>query len=330
MLVNEFMRYVGSTWAPCFPAYLQIEPTNVCDQKCPFCETGSGALIRKRGMMSLETFKKIMDEFGKYANFIDLYMMGEPFLNREIYDMVAYAKRWPVTVKTDTNGMAIDPVKTIECGLDEVWFQLGGVDQETHAVYRRRGDLGKALDNVRVMVQERKRRNDYHTRIKMGMIIMKHNEHQWPEFVELARNLGVDGVVEVAGGVRTAEEAEEFLPQAARLRKYDEDALAQGELRRKVQTPCRFAWNAALISCDGMVHPCPKDHFNAHACGSVHELRFREIWNGSRMRSFRSRLLREGNFTSECYYCPGYGGTSHWKHYSPRCSSADSLWGEKG
>ena len=316
ILANQATYEMGSTWAPTLPTYLQIEATNHCDQRCPFCATGNGTLSRPQGMMSFDFFKQIMDDFGKHANHIDLYMQGESFLNKSIYDMIAYAKQWPVIVKIDTNGMVIDPIKTIESGLDEVWFQLGGASQETHGVYRQRGKFEKALNNIRVMVAERKRRNDFRTRIKMGMIIMKHNEDEWEDFVKLARSLEVDGVVEVAGGMRTAEEAIEFLPENPRLRKYDEEALARGELLRASTTACRWPWNSALISWDGRVHPCPKDHFDLYSVGNLKEQSFQEIWNGASMREFRSRLLKEGNFTSECYYCPGYSGTNHWKHHS--------------
>ena len=83
ILSNQTARELGFTRVPCYPSYLEIEPTNYCDQQCPFCETGNGSLGRKRGMMSFGTLKKIMDEFGKFANFIDLYMMGEAFLNKK-------------------------------------------------------------------------------------------------------------------------------------------------------------------------------------------------------------------------------------------------------
>ena len=332
ILLNQMARELGATRVPCFPSYLEIEPTNYCDQRCPFCETGKGSLQRSRGMMSLNTLQRIMDEFGKYANFIDLYMMGEPFLNPEIYDMIRYVKRWPVTVKIDTNGMAVDPVKTVASGLDEIWFQLGGIDQNTHTVYRRGGNLDKAFQNIRTLVAERKRRNDYRTVVKMGLIVMKHNEHQWNDFVKLARRLGVDGVVEVAGGVRTAEEASKYLPENSRLRKYDEEDLKHGILRRAQQGHCRYAWNAVLISWDGSVHACPKDHYNRYEVGNINEQSFAGIWNGPRMRWFRRMILEKGNCTPSCYYCPGYSGTNHWKLFSPpfRERHKDLSWKKEG
>ena len=232
--------------------------------------------------------------------------------------MIKYIKKWPITVKIDTNGMAIDPVKTVESGLDEVWFQLGGIDQKTHTVYRKGGDLAKALNNIRKLVNERKLKNNYHTFVKMGLIIMKHNENQWDDFVKLAKEYEVDGVIEVAGGVRTAEEANIFLPENPRLRKYDEDMLKMGELRRASQAHCRYAWNAVLISWDGNVHACPKDHDDRYVVGNINVDRFSKIWNGPRMRTFRRMILKKGNFTPNCYYCPGYSGTNHWKIYSPR------------
>ena len=84
ILANQATYEMGSTWVPTLPTYLQIEATNHCDQRCPFCATGNGTLSRPQGMMSFDFFKQIMDDFGKHANHIDLYMQGESFLNKSI------------------------------------------------------------------------------------------------------------------------------------------------------------------------------------------------------------------------------------------------------
>ena len=50
------------------PVHLTIEPTNICDQRCPVCETGAGILRRDKGSMSLEGFRFIIDTVHEHTN----------------------------------------------------------------------------------------------------------------------------------------------------------------------------------------------------------------------------------------------------------------------
>jgi MoaA/NifB/PqqE/SkfB family radical SAM enzyme len=70
-----------------FPASLTICPGNVCNLNCVLCPTGQNDGGREKGLLSLELFKKIMDECGPYLWEVDLYNWGEPFLNRKLFDM---------------------------------------------------------------------------------------------------------------------------------------------------------------------------------------------------------------------------------------------------
>ena len=41
---------------------MMIEPTDVCNLKCPLCPSGNGKLKRAKGFMDFSLFKKIIDE----------------------------------------------------------------------------------------------------------------------------------------------------------------------------------------------------------------------------------------------------------------------------
>jgi len=45
-----------------FPPVVMIEPTNICNLKCPMCPSGNGTLKRAKGYMEFSTFKIIIDE----------------------------------------------------------------------------------------------------------------------------------------------------------------------------------------------------------------------------------------------------------------------------
>ena len=58
--INFFFRKKNIIIPSIYPSQLFIEPTNICNAKCPLCPTGSGKLKRKKGMMGFNTFKKIL------------------------------------------------------------------------------------------------------------------------------------------------------------------------------------------------------------------------------------------------------------------------------
>ena len=70
------------------PVHLTVEPTNICNLKCPVCETGAGILNRPKGYMSLDNFKEILDKAGEQVNTLLFYYMGEPFLNKDACNMI--------------------------------------------------------------------------------------------------------------------------------------------------------------------------------------------------------------------------------------------------
>ncbi|HOH60402.1 MAG TPA: aldehyde ferredoxin oxidoreductase, partial [Candidatus Cloacimonadota bacterium] len=73
------------------PPALMIEPTNICNLKCPLCPSGNGSLQRPRGMMSLDLFKGIVDQVMHSTGMLILWNQGESFLNPDFYAMIEYA-----------------------------------------------------------------------------------------------------------------------------------------------------------------------------------------------------------------------------------------------
>jgi len=44
------------------PYHIEIEPTNICNLRCPLCSTGVDAITRPKQKLKLENFKKLIDE----------------------------------------------------------------------------------------------------------------------------------------------------------------------------------------------------------------------------------------------------------------------------
>ena len=73
------------------PKMLALDPTNLCDLKCPLCPTGLRDKTVERGSIKLEQFKTIIDQLAKHLQSINLYSWGEPLLHKSLVHMIRHA-----------------------------------------------------------------------------------------------------------------------------------------------------------------------------------------------------------------------------------------------
>ena len=78
-----------------FPPCLQIEPTSICNYRCPFCYQIDEEFTQKSngmmGMMSLDLFKRIIDQTEGQCEAVTLASRGEPLICPDIEHMIRYA-----------------------------------------------------------------------------------------------------------------------------------------------------------------------------------------------------------------------------------------------
>ena len=309
LVLSSYSALTKSSKALGRPVHLTIEPTNICDMKCPVCETGAGILKREKGYISPDNYKAIIDKLGNHTNTLLFYFMGEPFLNKNAYDMISYASQRGIFVSTCTNGHFVDPEAIIESGIGEVSFQIGGLTQEIHEKYRVRGDLQKTLDNLAATVEAKRSHPQAKTKVNAGFIVMKHNEQEINDFLKLAQEIGVDAAHVISPCVRTIEQGREFLPQDNRYWLYDRQAFDQGVLRPNVvpHNHCEWIYYSATIQWNGDVVPCCRDAQGEYVMGNIFEQDFYEIWNGERFREFRRKVNSDQANLKLCRLCSGFG-----------------------
>ena len=225
------------------PFVLMIEPTNLCNLRCPLCPSGDGRLTRARGMMDRATFDRILKQTKGAVKFLQLWNQGEPLLHPDLPWMIRRAKAHGMFVSMSTNGHPLaDPSvagSIVRSGLDHLIVSVDGATQETYARYRRGGNLqtvlkgiehcveartiageqGRAIRNPQSAIRNRKR-----PWIELQCIVMRHNEHEIPAIKTLAQQLGVDRLSLKTVQIDAADQAETFLPSE---RKHSRYATAQ-------------------------------------------------------------------------------------------------------
>jgi radical SAM protein with 4Fe4S-binding SPASM domain len=293
------------------PINITIEPTNVCNAQCPVCETGAGILNRQKAYLSFDDFKIIIDKIAPYTNTLMYYFMGEPFLNREWVKQVKYAKEKGISfVSTCTNGDVKGiPQGIIDSSIDFVSFQMGGMTQEIHEIYRVNTKLKNIQKNLLETIKLKKEYNATYLHIEAGFILMKHNEHQVEEFIEWCKEVGVDSFNIIDPCVRTVEQGNQYLPTNKDNWIYNPEKFKAGTLCRKIipKNDCPWIYYSMTIMSNGDVAPCCHDACGKEIMGNIIEQDLEEIWNGEKFQDFRDRIHTNQRGVSICSLCSGYG-----------------------
>jgi radical SAM protein with 4Fe4S-binding SPASM domain len=310
---SAISQMIGSERAYGYPVSITIEPANICNLRCPVCETGDGTLGRKPQMMNYGEFVKILDKVGPGANHLIFYFMGEPFVNPDAYRMVRYARDMGLYVTSCTNGEVIDPEKLYESGINQISFQIGGATQETHSIYRVNGNIRNVLDKVSKYVEiiQRRGRKDSENRVELGFIVMRHNEREVEQFFKMALSLGVDKGAIINPCVRTPQQARVLLPESDSYWIYDREKFErEGYLVPKRIYPdnlCPWLYDSITVQVNGDVVPCCRDPQGRRTVGNLLRQSLEEVWNGPRLRAFRREVLDRQREIDICRLCPGEG-----------------------
>ncbi|NJK95477.1 MAG: radical SAM protein [Bacteroidales bacterium] len=179
------------------PYSCSIEPTNHCNLHCPECPSGMGTLKRKRGEISLEDFKILIDAIKHHTTFLTLYLQGEPLLNRNLAEMIRYASEERIYTTISTNGQILNESTAKEIvlsGLKKLIVSIDGTDQDSYQKYRRNGSLDKALLGIKNIIKLRKENGLSHPLVILQFIVFSTNENQLQQIRELGKDLHVDKI----------------------------------------------------------------------------------------------------------------------------------------
>jgi radical SAM protein with 4Fe4S-binding SPASM domain len=309
LLYNSAMAKARMAGPLMMPVHITIEPTNLCNARCPVCETGNGSMARKDGMLDFDLYKKFIDDVAPTTAALMYYFMGEPFLHKRSYEMIRYAREKDIYVDTCTNGDFVDAAGVIYSDINEINFQIGGMTQRTHEIYRVKSNIEKIHRNLYALIEERRKNPKSSVQINVGFIVMSHNEHEIPSFLQWAKEVGIDQANIIDPCVRSVEEGHAFLPKDRKYWFYDEKAFERGVLRPKhvLNNECSWVWNAVLVNWDGSVVPCCRDPHGLHVFGNAFERPLREIWNGPKITDFRKQILSQQGKVEICSLCSGFG-----------------------
>jgi MoaA/NifB/PqqE/SkfB family radical SAM enzyme len=301
------------------PRSLYLETTNRCDSKCQTC-IRTFETLEPPADLTLERVQAIVAQFPVLERVV-LHGIGEPLLNPQIFDIVAYLKTRVASVLFNSDAISLTSARArrlVDSGLDEYRVSM---DAATAATYRRlRGvdRFERVTGNVARLVGLQRELGRPAPRVSLWFTATRANVDELPDFVQLAADLGVGEVYVqrlVFNGLGLATEANAL---HGNLRSREVERLAEAEalatrhsiamrasgltnplasLQASDETRpwsgCQRPWTLAYVTANGNVLPCcvspwvARDYARLVLGNAFHE-RFDEIWDGARYRKFRT------------------------------------------
>jgi len=193
------------------PRLVFWEVTKGCNLRCIHCRATATELSSPYDLPTPKALNLINQVSQSFLPILVL-SGGEPLFRHDIFDLASYATSLGIRVALATNGTLVTKQiagKILESGVRRVSISLDGADASTHDAFRGiSGAFHAALSGFRNL-------RELGMSLQINMTIARHNAHQLPAVLELAKEIGADALhtfllVPVGCGVDIA--AEQMVP----------------------------------------------------------------------------------------------------------------------
>jgi len=290
------------------PISAHIDVSSVCNYKCSFCfqadAPGMKAVGLKRGFMSADMFKKIVDELCEFPEKIKKIKIGnhgEPTLNPDVVQMVEYASKRACAeiVEMFTNGSKLEPKLNqglVDAGLQRINVSLEGLsDQRYYEVAGVRQDFQSIVAGVKDLYERKKAAN---SDLKIYVKIADHAHALKKDSTEIfvLSESEKEYFHNTFGPICDEIFVEKVVPQWAetQLNKQNEveDTGMYGQkINNSWKEVCPFVFMYLHFNCDGTVSPCTLDWPRKVVVGNVNKNTVGEIWNGKSLKELQVAML---------------------------------------
>jgi len=272
-----------------FPPSLQVEVSSICNYRCVFCYQTDQKLTDPQnghmGLMSLDLFKKVIDQAQGHCENVTLASRGEPLMNRNFKEMLAYTRDKFVAFKINTNAWFLDAEKShaiLEAGVDTLVFSVDAATEPLYSQLRVNGNLERVLKNIDGF-QEIRAKPYPNSRIITRASGVKVSDDQQLDEMENLWGAMVDQVAFVA---------------------YNPWENTYQQPINDISDPCSDLWRRTFVWFDGTVNPCDVDYRSTLAVGNVKEADLESIWNGQGYSALReSHLAKARSGLFPCNRC---------------------------
>ncbi len=255
--------------------------------------------------MKFEIFQKVVDDLGEFdrpIKVLRMYKDGEPFLNKRLADMVAYARRakYIESIDTTTNGTFLSPERVapvLEAGIDKIHISVDGMTEETYQRFTGfKFDFRKFVENVKWLYAN-KGRCEVVIKIPSELVTEAERRQFFDTFGDYCDRIFV----------------ENFAPcwPEFDVEKYTGVKITKGIYQQEVSATdtCPYIFYSYSVNSDGQVSSCFLDWGRKLVIGDVRRQSMKQIWKSERMNALRLQHLQGRR--QENSVCGNCGQLSH-------------------
>jgi molybdenum cofactor biosynthesis enzyme MoaA len=186
----------GVTHVEARPQWVMIETTSHCNLKCVICPHGHDAMPHKTELDTSRVSRSL--DFMSSADRMQLFGTGEPLMSPAFWEILESIDPESQTeISINSNGTLLNAERIerlLRSPLSWISISLDAARAETYRRVRG-GDFQLVISRVRDLIRARDtrpRRN--RLAVYLNMTLMRENIGEFREFVDLAADLGADGV----------------------------------------------------------------------------------------------------------------------------------------
>ena len=292
------------------PWLIILEPTNVCNLRCPLCPTGLELSERKKGIANIDHVKKFLYSVKDHCIQLHLQAWGEPTLHKKLCEIISYCKELGLYTYMSTNFSLnykegyIE--KLVKSGLSHIHIDIDGMTQDVYSKYRKRGNLDVVFQNLEGLCKIKEKNNLEYPKIELAMLAMKQNEHQHQDFLKLKNKFKVDSL-KIGNIQYNPNTISEYLPENKKYiyKSYESGNANTNSSTDKEIKKCNWPWSGFVVNYSGDISACcivddPNSDF-----GNVFEEGVAKIWNNKYYISSRAEFVDQNKIITNtiCNIC---------------------------
>ena len=253
------------------PVEYIVETTAKCNLYCPMCPRETHKQPKED--MPAEIFDRLVQESGSSAEHMMLIGLGEPFMDREIFQRIEYCEQHNISTLLSTNGTFLDEktcARILDSPLEHITLSFDGATKESYEYYRKGARFEKVRDNfLRFARMKHERRSNM--QVVVQMVRMERNAGEVNDFVRFWS--AVPGVDQI----RIKDDETNVLQPDA------------GHAGEDWKYPCHYLWRGPLyVKHNGDVYPCCQSYMlDGAPLGRIGETDLHDIWNGEEIQRMR-------------------------------------------
>lgn len=309
--MKPFSALFNKTYKNDLPLLCTFEITRRCNLFCRHCYLDSKP---PKDSLSTGQIKNILLKLKKAGVLYLVFTGGEPFMRKDILELVKYARKLKFDLRIFTNGTLITETEArilASANLSGIEISLYGKRQTHDKITNSKGSFDKVIGAIKML-----KKHKIPVSIKCPIIKTNYKDYLWLK--DFSRKLKVKLKVDPTiapknSGDKAILRYRLSKKQLSQLYKDNNSASEKKKIRALSSFDndplfCSAGHNLLAIDCTGNIYPClqlPK------AMGNLKNHSFKSLWNSKALTNFRGIKTEEIKVCSSCaskescQRCPG-------------------------